>query len=110
MTVAYLPVPADSLKMLRETLCRLQIHASAADDVAQLGHLLVAIDLNRPLGPDGKHRDLHTNTCGCDEAPANITPDQDCGHRDSFGRRCIIHRGHQGIHEDDEGYGWETDD
>lgn len=83
-------IPAE-LKMLRETLCLAQSGMRVAFDVsagmrkgvqadeeivkafeAQLKHLariddlIAEIDRHRPLGPDGKHGDQHTPTCGCD--------------------------------------------
>lgn len=66
--------PADTLKMIRETLCAAQSainHWPADDDrkpghVARLGRLIDDIDRQRPLGPDGKHGDRHTTTCGCE--------------------------------------------
>ena len=55
-----------SLKMLREDLCRRQAGNDWPEDVRTIVDLLFqAIDRHRPLGPDGKHGPLHTNTCGC---------------------------------------------
>jgi hypothetical protein len=59
-----------SLKMLREHLCTDQARYQtewpsgirSAVDV-----LIEMIDRNRPLGTDGKHGDLHTLTCGCED-------------------------------------------
>jgi len=64
-----------SPKSLRETLCIAQtrIVASGIDkdrqgrDVAVLQLLIDECDRHRPLGQDGKHRDLHTATCGCEK-------------------------------------------
>lgn len=71
----------DSLKMLRETLAsaqsallaQLPVPMSEAArgvritlDVERIGRLIAEIDRQRPLGPDGKHGDLHTPTCGCE--------------------------------------------
>jgi hypothetical protein len=64
----------DDPKGLRETLCTAQsrIINSGLDqhrrkhDVARLQLLIAECDRHRPLGPDGKHGDLHTDTCGCD--------------------------------------------
>lgn len=79
-----------SLKMLREALCLAQtaltqlteitITANRFDtETAQLllAHarlrsknlqtVIDAIDVQRPLGPDGKHGDNHTTHCGCDK-------------------------------------------
>ncbi len=73
-TVIHAPHPADTLKMIRETLCQAQsaITQWPADEdrkpvhLARLGRLINDIDRQRPLGPDGKHGDRHTQTCGCD--------------------------------------------
>lgn len=66
---------SDSPKMLRETLC---VAASAvgqqmtSDGPAKRAHidrlqrLTDECDRHRPLGPDGKHGDRHTPTCGCE--------------------------------------------
>jgi hypothetical protein len=61
----------DSLKMIRETLCVAQtglglLPYETSGDSARLGRVIAEIDRQRPLGPDGKHRDLHTPTCGCE--------------------------------------------
>jgi hypothetical protein len=65
--------PSDSLKMLRETLCVAQIALGIEpDDIERViihrervQRLIDEIDVQRPLGPDGKHGKLHTPTCGC---------------------------------------------
>lgn len=67
----------DSLKMLRETLCLAQhallLRGERLDGdrtpahVARLSRLIDDIDRQRPLGPDGKHGDRHTPTCGCED-------------------------------------------
>lgn len=59
-------VTSTELKMLRETLCRLQAAPIDTDDSRRLQMLIDEIDRNRPLGPDGKHGELHTTTCGCE--------------------------------------------
>ncbi|MDQ0376542.1 hypothetical protein [Amycolatopsis thermophila] len=68
--------PADTLKMIRETLCVAQAaltHGAraagqrAAEHSARLGRLIDDIDRQRPLGPDGKHGNRHTGTCGCED-------------------------------------------
>lgn len=64
----------DSLKMIRETLCVAQTHVNlhVADTDRRQEHsdrlqrLIDDIDRQRPGGPDGKHGDRHTDTCGCD--------------------------------------------
>jgi len=64
----------DSLKMLRETLCAARAWLlaplrSESDDrhAERIGRLIDEIDRQRPLGSDGKHGDLHTPTCGCED-------------------------------------------
>lgn len=64
----------DGPKMLRETLCVAQtlignsnVNADRrTEHVNRLQQLIMACDDHRPLGPDGKHGDRHTPTCGCD--------------------------------------------
>ncbi len=67
----------DDIKAIRETLCLAQhglrirgfdLHRVDAD-VELVGRLIDDCDRQRPLGPDGKHGDLHTSTCGCDDNP-----------------------------------------
>ncbi len=65
----------DGPKMLRETLCIAAARISQSDldqhrkeaDIARLQRLIDACDAHRPLGPDGKHDDRHTPTCGCED-------------------------------------------
>lgn len=67
--------PADTVKMLRETFCIAQSaiqHWPGDEDrkpvhIARLGRLIDDIDRQRPLGPDGKHGNRHTATCGCED-------------------------------------------
>lgn len=65
----------DSLKMLRETLC---VAASAVSNspvggsrsnehIDRISRVISEIDRQRPLGSNGKHGNLHTPTCGCDD-------------------------------------------
>lgn len=74
--VLYLHERADSLKMLRETLAAAETYfanwaASYIENpethLARIGRLIAEIDRQRPLGPDGKHGDLHTPSCGCED-------------------------------------------
>lgn len=65
---------ADTLKMIRESLCVAQAAIPFASSVgeykthvARLQRLIDDIDRQRPLGPDGKHDDRHTATCGCED-------------------------------------------
>ena len=70
------PRPAihvDSLKMAREALCAAE-HAMLhtlhdPQRVATIAAMIADIDEQRPLGPDGKHGDRHTPTCGCKPVP-----------------------------------------
>jgi hypothetical protein len=64
----------DTLKMVREAICVAQTWLSGVHDTGQaqrasqtLGRLIEDIDRQRPLGPDGKHDDRHTATCGCED-------------------------------------------
>lgn len=67
----------DDPKMLRETLCVAQdvIGRSLPDTdrkhkhIARISRLITECDRHRPLGPNGKHGDRHTPTCGCDDVP-----------------------------------------
>ncbi|QHB37218.1 hypothetical protein QDA03_gp23 [Microbacterium phage Terij] len=70
-----------ALKGTRETLCIAQAALRAtlsprADEyevgyhlthIDRLQRLVAEIDRHRPLGADGKHGDLHTPTCGCED-------------------------------------------
>jgi len=78
MPTLHLTDPRDTLKMLRETLCVAQTALGYLpyEDPRETGHrdrigrIIAEIDRQRPLGPDGKHGERHTATCGCggDEA------------------------------------------
>lgn len=62
-----------SPKMLRETLCLAQCAISTMfeNDTSRhlkaLQELIDECDSHRPLGPDGKHGNRHTQTCGCED-------------------------------------------
>lgn len=67
-----------SLKMLREHLCSAQSlssllpsNVSIVSYMDDLQQLINQIDTMRPLGPDGKHGDRHTQHCGCEDLPGN---------------------------------------
>lgn len=62
--------------MLREDLCRRQVQAREwPSDIASAVDVLInMIDRHRPLGSNGKHGDLHTDTCGCVDKPSSIRP------------------------------------
>lgn len=66
MSSANLSVPSSDVKMLRETLCTAQSLVKSKSDVAYLQLLINACDVHRPLGPNGKHGNRHTETCGCE--------------------------------------------
>lgn len=58
-------------KMLRETLC---IAQGMLNEFGYEWHhgksiqlLIDECDRMRPLGPDGKHGNLHTDECGCED-------------------------------------------
>lgn len=59
-----------TIKMLREDLCRRQVQAEAwpSDIQSAVDVLINMIDRHRPLGSDGSHGNLHTSTCGCEDA------------------------------------------
>ena len=61
----------DSLKMVREALClaqsRLGITEQERRALFTLQRLINNIDTQRPLGPDGKHNNLHTHYCQCED-------------------------------------------
>ena len=67
--------PADTLKMIRETLCLaqasinyvLQNNDQTEKHIARIGRLIADIDQQRPLGSNGKHGNKHTKTCGCED-------------------------------------------
>jgi hypothetical protein len=62
-------------KDLRETLCVAQTAIGAleldANTIAKHLNILQALidecDWHRPLGPDGKHGENHTSSCGCED-------------------------------------------
>jgi hypothetical protein len=74
----------ENLKRLRESLCVAQSGISQAYAVGEshslqseyaMSHIrtiqevLDQIDILRPLGPDGKHGNRHTEFCGCEDNP-----------------------------------------
>lgn len=70
----------DSLKMIRETLCIAATAIGQRDfdlhrqrsDIDRISRLIADIDRQRPLSSDGKHGDLHTSTCGCEDVQAPL--------------------------------------
>lgn len=70
----------DSLKMLRESLCAVQLGAAGAERMThadRIGRIISEIDRQRPLGSNGKHGDLHTSTCGCSGSEPQGEPSDD---------------------------------
>ena len=65
--IAHLAVPASELKMLRENLCSLTAGNPNQNLQRRINLLFEEIDRHRPLGSDGKHGNLHTPTCGCED-------------------------------------------
>lgn len=60
--------------MLREHLCICQSMQRGAGawppSIASAVDVLIeTIDRHRPLAANGKHGDLHTRTCGCEDNP-----------------------------------------
>lgn len=72
----------DKPKQLRETLCVAQAlignsylnTALKKTHMARLQRLIDDCDCMRPLGPDGKHGDMHTDMCGCEEDHGRTVP------------------------------------
>jgi hypothetical protein len=94
--VVYTYTTADSPKMVRETLCVAQatignssLHShTIRQHLNRLQRLIDDCDRQRPLGPDGKHGDRHTPTCGCVEIEElNMSAELPWA-RPIIGRRC----------------------
>lgn len=54
-------------KGLREHLCVQQAMAPDLWTKAVIGTMISKLDEHRPLGPNGKHGNRHTETCGCQD-------------------------------------------
>lgn len=74
-------IVSTSPKMVREALCVAEhavnrhvteINQHGAPEV--LAALIRECDRHRPLGPDGKHGQRHTPTCGCEDMPERYRP------------------------------------
>ena len=65
--VIFMEDPRDTLKMIRESLCRIQSVGISDYDSDLLQRMINDIDRQRPLGPDGKHGKRHTLLCGCED-------------------------------------------
>lgn len=63
------------IKMLRETLCVVEglihrtgeFHYRKEEHANRIAEMIRECDKHRPLGVDGKHSNLHTDTCGCED-------------------------------------------
>jgi hypothetical protein len=72
----------DGPKLVRETLCAAQasiLHSTMTREQKQrhqamLQRMINQCDVMRPLGSNGKHGDLHTDRCGCDEEDRQNCP------------------------------------
>lgn len=64
-------IPHDP-KTVREALCQVEtlilLYRPDQPHYAKIiGDLIKECERKRPLGPDGKHGNLHTPECGCDD-------------------------------------------
>lgn len=53
-------------KGLREHLCQQQTFAPDDRTRKYMSEMIALLDIHRPIGPDGKHGNRHTPTCGCE--------------------------------------------
>lgn len=73
--MAALNIPDEHLKSLREALCSgaaeignsPRNRGQARGRIDRISEVIREIDRHRPLGPDGKHGNRHTDTCGCED-------------------------------------------
>lgn len=92
-----------TLKGIRETLCAAvsalveKSNRTPSHEIGlHIGHLegmIAQIDRHRPLGPDGKHGDLHTSTCGCEDVPQRDIYDDVDWARHEFDNAAMIEPG-----------------
>jgi hypothetical protein len=61
-------------KGLREHLCAQMVNCPDQLTLEAMHRLCNILDLHRPLGPDGKHGNRHTPTCGCDDVIPETVP------------------------------------
>jgi predicted unusual protein kinase regulating ubiquinone biosynthesis (AarF/ABC1/UbiB family) len=59
----FVGVNPDKVKYRHSVICPCGVMSQESSSIPD------ACDAHRPLGPDGKHGDRHTKTCGCDETP-----------------------------------------
>lgn len=80
-------------KWLREALCAQETHiprtGTHLESVTREAFraLFSALDSHRPLRSDGKHGDLHTDTCGCEDRDTCPNDDLRCS--------CAVGKGHR---------------
>lgn len=53
-------------KGLRERLAKQEMYAPDKFTKDLITRLVMAVDKHRPLDQGGNHRELHTDTCGCE--------------------------------------------
>ena len=82
-------VVPDGPKALKETLAVAGAWLALSDDprkfehILRLGRLIAECDRHRPIGPDGKHGNRHTPTCGClDKLPPGLDAAIDAAYAD----------------------------
>lgn len=63
-------------KMIKETMARIQSLApsSSGPDSDIVQKIIDECDRHRPIGPEGRHGQLHTETCGCEDVPVGNEP------------------------------------
>ncbi len=54
-------------KLLTEYLCSQLPYVPDTPTREAIEHLIGVLHSHRPVGSNGKHGDLHTPTCGCDD-------------------------------------------
>lgn len=54
-------------KKIVEVLSQQAAHAPDSYTYDRISELCDILELHRPVGSDGKHGDLHTPTCGCED-------------------------------------------
>lgn len=75
MAELYLDNPSDTIKMVCETLCYAQwatnqvgyYNSRRQEHSDRLQRLINECERQRPLASNGKHGNLHTDTCGCED-------------------------------------------
>lgn len=89
----------DNIKGLREILCLAQHVGNQTDGInhslynRRIQEIIDELDKHRPLGPDCKHGDLHTSTCGCKDKGhgdwCDHTECPDCFRSACRDRKCL---------------------